>query len=441
MAIPNKIPYDTLFDLWRNWLGQSEWGALDKWLKNQLRKNTNPYSEFASSKNQNRELSLCMFSAMRYFQLACALEESYQQKQIPDWKQWDKTWGKSNAKKIPVAGFWFWIALREKNENAAPKALRDSAARKEWFEKLEKYFSVSEQPEDLLLWAGLRPQWLELLEERRVTSSWTHEQLTEFIEQQSTTPPLWLRIQKNLAADEVVKKLQQDSVHVEVDDEGRLFAAGGKHLSGAQAHKEGWVEIQDLASQQIALAVDVKPGQKVWDACAGAGGKSLAIAARMNNKGVVIATDLHGYKLEELKRRSKRAEFHNIRSFEWPGDEPLRLPKEIAQQQGFDWVLVDAPCSSSGTWRRNPDARWRFDPEDTQELVSLQQKILGNAVNAVRKQGHLVYATCSWQCSENEAQIDWLLKSYPEFKLVYQKMLGVPQQDSDAMFVAVLKRD
>lgn len=440
MAIPNKIPYEALFDLWRNWLMQNEWMALDKWLKNHLRKNTNPKSEFASSQHNNRELSLCMFSAMRYFQLACAMEESFQKQELLDWKTWDKNWQQASAKKIPVASFWFWVALREKNENAAPKALRDTAARKSWFEKLEHYFSVSEQAEDILLWSGLRPQWLELLDERRVKSDWTHEQLTDFIEQQNIAPPLWLRVQKQLPIEEVVRKLQYDSVHVELDAQGHLFARGGKHLSGAQAHKEGWVEIQDLASQQIALAVDVKPGQKVWDCCAGAGGKSLAIAARMNNKGVVIATDLHSYKLEELKRRSKRAEFHNIRSFEWAGDEPLRLPKEIAQQKGFDWVLVDAPCSSSGTWRRNPDARWRLSKKDTQELINLQQQILTNAAPAVRADGHLVYATCSWQVSENEAQVAWFLEKNPQFQLVKQIMLGVPLQDSDAMFVAVLKK-
>ncbi|MET0356626.1 MAG: RsmB/NOP family class I SAM-dependent RNA methyltransferase [Cellvibrio sp.] len=440
MSIPNKIPYEALFDLWRAWLTQKEWMPLDKWLKNQLRKNTNPKSEFSSSKSNNRELSLCMFSAMRYFQLACAMEESYQKKEIFNWSSWDQNWDASVAKKIPVAGFWFWIALREKNENAAPKALRDADTRKAWFVKLEEYFNVSEQPEELLLWAGLRPQWLPLLEARRLKSEWTHEQLTEFLDQQNTAPPLWLRVQKDLPMVEVIKKLQQDSVHVELDKHGQLFAGGGKHLSGAQAHKEGFVEIQDLASQQIALAVDVKPGQKVWDCCAGAGGKSLAIASRMNAKGVVIATDLHGYKLEELKRRSKRAEFHNIRSFEWAGNEPLRLPKEVAQQKGFDWVLVDAPCSSAGTWRRNPDARWRFSETDTQELISLQQQILSNAAVAVRTKGHLVYATCSWQVSENEAQVEWFLSACPQFKLIQQTMLGAPQQDSDSMFVAVLQK-
>ena len=128
-----------------------------------------------------------------------------------------------------------------------------------------------------------------------------------------------------------------------------------------------------------------------------------------------------------------------MRAFSWNGGEPLRLPKEIAQQQGFDWVLVDAPCSSSGTWRRNPDARWRFDDADTQELIQLQRKILRNAAAAVRKGGSLVYATCSWQLSENEAQVNWFIQEQPQFSVHYQRILGAPELNSDTMFVAVLK--
>ena len=440
MSLPSKIPYDALFDLWRTWLAQKEWMALDKWLKNQLRKNTHPKSEYLVPPSHNRDLSLCMFSAMRFLQLACALEESYQAGVHLDWAAWDKTWSTANAKKIPVAAFWFWIALRENNEGAAPKALRDGNERKAWFDQVKAQITGADNKADLLLWAGLRPQWLNLLQERSDKSGWSEEALIEFIAKQNSAPPLWLRVQKNLPVTDVIKSLQQDGVHVELDAAGNLSAHGGKHLSGTQAHKEGWVEIQDLASQQIALAVDVKPGQKVWDACAGAGGKSLAIAMRMNNKGALVATDLHDYKLEELRRRSKRGEFYNVRTFVWDAEAPLRLPKEIAQHQGFDWVLIDAPCSSSGTWRRNPDARWRFDEQDTQELIALQQKILTHAAKAVRANGQLVYATCSWQVSENEAQVEWFLKNNPEFILQKQTMLGAPQQDSDAMFVAVLER-
>lgn len=233
--------------------------------------------------------------------------------------------------------------------------------------------------------------------------------------------------------------LAAEGVDVCLDQTG-LSARGGTPLQSTGVYRAGGVEIQDHASQQIAAAVAVKPGQKVWDACAGAGGKSLAIADRMNNKGVLVATDLQSYKLEELKRRAKRARIYNIRSFSWNGDEPLSLPKEIAQQQGFDWVLVDAPCSSSGTWRRNPDARWRFSTEDTEELTTLQRKILCAASAGVRPGGRLVYATCSWQVSENEERVMDFLQTHREFALLRQTQLGAPGEDADTMFVAVMQK-
>jgi 16S rRNA (cytosine967-C5)-methyltransferase len=286
----------------------------------------------------------------------------------------------------------------------------------------------------------VRPQWLPLLMERVASSNWSDQQLQHFIEQQTRMPPLWLRPQAAQAAEQLVADLVGEGVKAALSSDGHIYASGGKGITTTQVYQQGRVEIQDLASQQIAEAVAVKPGQKVWDSCAGAGGKSLAIAARMANKGVLVATDLYDYKLDELKRRAKRAEMFNIRTFTWNGAEPLRLPKEVAQQQGFDWVLVDAPCSSSGTWRRNPDARWRFDPTDTNELVAIQQQILTQAAPAVRLGGHLVYATCSWQLAENEAQISWFLRQCPQFLLQYQRILGAPQQDADTMFVAVLHR-
>jgi 16S rRNA (cytosine967-C5)-methyltransferase len=154
----------------------------------------------------------------------------------------------------------------------------------------------------------------------------------------------------------------------------------------------------------------------------------------------LLATDLHSYKLEELKRRAKRAGVYNIRTFEWQGREALRLPAEAARQQGFDWVLVDAPCTSAGTWRRNPDARWRFHAADTAELLDLQKTILDSASQAVRRGGQLVYATCSWQVSENEAQVAGFLTAHPDFTLQSSTLVGAPEWDADTMFVAVLKR-
>ena len=103
-------------------------------------------------------------------------------------------------------------------------------------------------------------------------------------------------------------------------------------------------------------------------------------------------------------------------------------------------MLIDAPCSSAGTWRRNPDARWRFDTNDTNELIQLQKQLLTNAAPAVRAGGHLVYATCSWQVSENEQQIEWFVQKNPEFSVQSQRVLGLPELNSDTMFVAVLVR-
>lgn len=442
MSLPLTIPYEPLFDLWRLWLAPSVWPSLDKWLKQEL-SNRGGASVSAAQRALNREMGKWMFSAMRFVQLAGALEASYRAEAELDWAEWDSQWNQASAKQIPPAAFWYWVALREGAAQTSPKALRDAAQRKAWFDKLAQRLPFT--PEGKLLWAGLRPAWLPLLQARQQQSGWSEQQLNEFLQLQNSPPPLWLRVQKNMPASEVLQSLKQDGVDVAQSEQGTLqeqalVARGGKYISATEAHKSGWIEVQDLASQQIAQTVAVKAGQKVWDACAGAGGKSLAIAARMNNKGVLVATDLHEYKLDELKRRSKRAELHNVRSFVWTGDAPLRLPKEVAQQQGFDWVLIDAPCSSSGTWRRNPDARWRFTPSDTQELIALQQQLLHNAAAGVRRGGHLVYATCSWQLSENEAQVQWFLENHPEFELQSQSMLGAPVEDADAMFAAVLRR-
>ena len=432
-----------IFSAWRELMSENRLPALDRWLK--ARHKQQKYQARHTEINvlpQSLAVSAALIEGVRFLQWASLLEQCYQQKQVVvNLVDWDLQWNLAQAQKIPVLPFWYWVDLRVNGSaTKAPKNLRDASDRAAFFELWKERLDDSVVTDEFLLWQGLRPQWRQLLVLRAEQSGWTDSDLLSFVELQTKVPPLWLRKQSERPMDDLLKVLRREGVEAELSGDGYLFAAGGKGLNTTEAHQKGWVEIQDLASQQIALAVDVKPGQKVWDACAGTGGKTLAIAARMNNKGALIATDLHEYKLDELKRRTKRAEFHNVRHFVWDGEAPLRLPKEIAQQQGFDWVLVDAPCSSSGTWRRNPDARWRFGGEDTEELVKLQQKILTQAAPGVRKGGSMVYATCSWQLSENEQQVAWFLGAHPEFSLVSQTTLGAPRQDSDAMFVAVMNK-
>lgn len=452
-----------LVPLWRAWLEVAGSMPLDKWLKNTVRQyahsgptsmpeydEVKKHNKFKTPKNlaadaqpeavNSAALSLAMFSALRFQQLATALEFAYRnQHDAIDWLQWDLDWQHRDIQSIVPISFWYWIQLRVNGDQ--PKRnlaqLRDAEERRQFFNQFVAQVTPANMPV-YLLWYGLRPQWADLLAARKEASEWDDKTLQHFIQQQVTTPPLWLRVQKNSDVAVVCEGLQRQGVKAQLDDQQRLSARGGVGVHSTDEYKTGAVEIQDIASQQIALTVAAKSGQKVWDACAGAGGKTLAIAAQMNNKGALVATDLHEYKLDELKRRVKRADIFNVRAFTWTGLEPLRLPKEIAQQKGFDWVLIDAPCSSAGTWRRNPDARWRFDDRDTQELIRLQRQLLTNAAPAVRAGGHFVYATCSWQVSENEQQIEWFVQQYPDFTVQSQCILGVPELDSDTMFVAVL---
>ena len=179
--------------------------------------------------------------------------------------------------------------------------------------------------------------------------------------------------------------------------------------------KNGLVEIQDEGSQLVALMVDAKPGQRVVDFCAGAGGKTLAIAAEMKNKGHIMACDVMAGRLKRSTERFRRAGLHNI---EVKALKDERDPWVKKHKAGFDRVLVDAPCSGTGTWRRNPDARWKHLGPGLEQLLALQAGILDSAARLVKPGGRLVYATCSLLPEENEQQIEAFLASHPDFTLV-----------------------
>ena len=166
----------------------------------------------------------------------------------------------------------------------------------------------------------------------------------------------------------------------------------------------------------------------------------MQIAAGLKQKGAVYASDVRAYKLDEVKKRAKRAQFDNVRTLEWNGEKLPKFPREIAIRAGFDTVLVDAPCSSSGTWRRNPDAKIKVTAEGLQSVSQLQLAILNQVCTAVKKGGTLVYSTCTWLRCENEDVVAKFLLAHPEFSLVSQECFGSPWHDSDTMFAAVLKK-
>jgi 16S rRNA (cytosine967-C5)-methyltransferase len=176
-------------------------------------------------------------------------------------------------------------------------------------------------------------------------------------------------------------------------------------ITSTAAYRDGLIEVQDEGSQLIALLADARPGMRVADYCAGAAGKTLAMAATMGNRGRITACDTSAARLEGAAKRLRRAGVDNAeRHLLAPGD---RWAKRRAGS--FDRVLVDAPCTGTGTWRRNPDARLRTGPEDLAELLAVQHDILVKAAELVRPGGRLVYATCSLLPQENEEQMDRFL--------------------------------
>jgi len=193
-----------------------------------------------------------------------------------------------------------------------------------------------------------------------------------------------------------------------------LRIKGRVPLTEGPTFQSGLVEIQDEGSQLVAALVGASPGMRVADWCAGAGGKTLALAAVMQNKGQIVACDVSAPRLEGAVRRLRRAGVHNVeRHLVTAGDKWLKR-----RAGAFDRVLVDAPCTGTGTWRRNPDARLRLKASDLAELLPKQANILDTAQSLVRKGGRLVYATCSVLEEENEGQVRGFLLRHPEFAVV-----------------------
>ena len=227
-----------------------------------------------------------------------------------------------------------------------------------------------------------------------------------------------------------------------------LRAPGRRPVTTGEAFRSGLVEIQDEGSQVVALAVGAGPEMRVCDYCAGAGGKTLAVAMTMENRGHVVACDVSATRLEAAAKRLRRAGVHNVeRHVLAAGD------KWAKRRAGsFDRVLVDAPCTGTGTWRRNPDARRTLRALDLEELVVRQAAILDGAARLVKPGGRLVYATCSVLGEENEAQVEGFLGRSPAFRVVPPREIGLAfggesavsltprRHGTDGFFVAVLEK-
>jgi len=270
-----------------------------------------------------------------------------------------------------------------------------------------------------------------------------------FLRSLSVRPPMWLRLQLSDPAerDSVIEELVSGGAEVSVSQTlpDALMVRAKMNLFTLDSFRNGKFEIQDLASQCVGCVCDAKQGERWLDACAGAGGKTLQLAQAMNRKGSVTASDLRDYKLEDLRRRARRAGFPNI--ITKPHSAGLKKPKHP-----YHGVLIDAPCSCSGVWRRNPGAQWKLTAEEITELAACQYGILSEYADAVRPGGVLVYATCSLFDEEDSQVVTKFLSGHPDFKLdpfedpieknIAPGMLRIDgcKYDCDTLFVAKMRK-
>jgi len=297
------------------------------------------------------------------------------------------------------------------------------------------------------------PEWLAPYLERVFGKGLEHE-MTAL----NTTAPIDLRVNLLKADREVARRaLAAEGIKTEPTPWSPIGLRLSERvpLGGLAAFKDGLIEVQDEGSQLTALLVGARPGMRVVDFCAGAGGKTLALAAQMANRGKLVACDVSAHRLERSTHRLRRAAVGNVER------RPLTSERDkwIKHHAGsFDRVLVDAPCLGVGAWRRNPGDKWRVTEKDLADLVVRQREIFGSAARLVRPGGRLVYATCSLLHEENEAQAEAFLAATPGFSVVpaaeaWHETIGgaAPGSDrylrltparhgTDGFFVAIFER-
>jgi 16S rRNA (cytosine967-C5)-methyltransferase len=229
--------------------------------------------------------------------------------------------------------------------------------------------------------------------------------------------------------------LSENEIETKTDKEysDALILAKRQNLKSLKEYQDGLFEIQDASSQLIAPFMELSPGMNVIDACAGAGGKSLHIAAMMNNLGAITSMDVEERKLQELERRAKRGGAKIIKT-------RVVNSQAISQlENSADRLLLDVPCSGLGVIRRNPDAKWKLTTEFIDEIKKTQQHIISDYSKMLKPGGLMIYATCSILPGENEQQVEKFLSGHPEFEFVKDRKV-MPSEGFDGFYMAKLKR-
>lgn len=318
----------------------------------------------------------------------CAAQWRRMNGELPEWWTWDGCGtGEMEAREAALAG--------------QPRAVRESV-----------------------------PDWLDARGEEELGARWDAE-----LSALNRKAPVFLRVNRLMGTlREAAEWLESEGIGV-VPVEGfpdALEVVRGR--IGKALLATGRVEIQDAGSQRIAPLLEVEPGMRVIDACAGAGGKTLHLAALMRNQGSILALDVASHKLAELRKRAVRAEAGLIRTEVW-GPETLKKHRGSA-----DRVLIDAPCSGLGTLRRQPDLKWRLTDASLEKTRRLQRRLLDHYPELLRPGGSFVYATCSVLPSENEGQVAALIERDPRWTVCAEALPESSEGKTDGLYAARLAR-
>ncbi|MFK7781758.1 RsmB/NOP family class I SAM-dependent RNA methyltransferase [Psychroserpens sp.] len=280
------------------------------------------------------------------------------------------------------------------------------------------------------------PDWMDDLGVKELGESlWTKE-----IAMQNQQADVILRVNTlKTTKKDLQTKLQSEEIETEFlpNHPSALKLKERANVFKTEAFKNGWFEVQDASSQLVADFLDVKPGMKVVDVCAGAGGKTLHLASLMENKGQIIAMDIYESKLKKLKVRARRNGVHNVEL------KVIESTKPIKKLHGkADRLLIDAPCSGIGVLRRNPDSKWKLQPEFIENIKDTQTQVLQQYSKMVKPGGKMVYATCSILPSENKQQVDSFLTSEEgkEFTFVKDKNIFAHKSGFDGFYMALLEK-
>jgi 16S rRNA (cytosine967-C5)-methyltransferase len=294
--------------------------------------------------------------------------------------------------------------------------------------QLEKFHKIRKIRESI-------PDWLDEIGEKEIGKEW--DKVIRALNQRPTTVLRANSLKTN-------PKELQTTLEVEGINESTLISWSPdavelkfqRNVFRTEAFHKGLFEVQDASSQMVSEFLNVQPGMRVVDACAGAGGKTLHLASLMKNKGRIIALDVKARKLEELKKRAARADVRIVEIRPIDSSKVIKRLKDTA-----DRLLLDVPCSGLGVLRRNPDSKWKLTLAEIERVKILQKEILTNFSEITKVGGKMVYATCSILPSEGEDQIKWFLETTGEkWNLLGEKRYSPEMYHADGFYMALLER-